>query len=83
MSHFNFDNLLRCFSIIPANFYARINTFKLMEEKDGQKTIKFYYVRTRVFRKVKHVVDEKLYKRLYPTPSKPGLFCGTAKVHKL
>ena len=83
MSHFNFDNLLRCFSIIPANFYARINTFKLMEEKDGQKTIKIYYVRTRVFRKVKHVVDEKLYKRLYPTPSKPGSFYGTAKVHKL
>ena len=54
-----------------------------MEEKYGQNTIKIYYVRARVLRKIKHVVDEKLYKRLYPTPSKTGLFCGTAKVHKL
>ena len=32
---------------------------------------------------MKHVVDEKLYNRLYPTSSKPGSFYGTAKVHKL
>ena len=31
----------------------------------------------------KHVVDEKLYKRLYPTSSKPESFYGTVKVHKL
>ena len=36
-----------------------------------------------VLRKIKHVVDEKLYERLYPTLSKPGSFYGTAKVHKL
>ena len=32
---------------------------------------------------MKHVVDEKLYNRLYQTSSKPGSFYGTAKVHKL
>ena len=36
-----------------------------------------------MLRKIKHVVDEKLYKRSYPTSSKPGSFYGTAKVHKL
>ena len=36
-----------------------------------------------VLRKIKHVVDEKLNERLYPTLSKPGSFYGTAKVHKL
>ena len=36
-----------------------------------------------MLRKTKHVVDEKLYKRLYPTSSKPGSFYETAKVHKL
>ena len=36
-----------------------------------------------MLRKIKHVVDKKLYKRLYPTLSKPGSFYGAAKVHKL
>ena len=34
----------------------------------------------RVSRKIKWNLD---YKILYPTGSKPGLFYGTAKVHKL
>ena len=29
------------------------------------------------------IFNEKLYKRLYPTSSKPGLFYGATKVHKL
>ena len=36
-----------------------------------------------MLRKIKHVVDEKLYNRLHPTSSKLGSFYGTAKVHKL
>ena len=36
-----------------------------------------------MLRKIKHVVDEKLYKRLYPTSLKLGSSFGTAKVHKL
>ena len=36
-----------------------------------------------MLRKIKHVVDDKLYKRLYPTPSKPGSFYEIAEIHKL
>ena len=54
--------------------------FKVFEN-DPTKTLESKV--QRVLRKIKHVVDEKLYKRLYPTPSKPGSFYGTAKVHKL
>ena len=37
----------------------------------------------RVLRKMKCHLEEKIYKKLYPTGSKPGLFYGTIKVHKL
>ena len=37
----------------------------------------------RTLRKIKTYFDEKEYKKLYPTVSRPGLFYGTAKVHKL
>ena len=37
----------------------------------------------RVLGKIKCHLEEKEYKKLYPTGSKPGLFYGTAKVHKL
>ena len=56
------------------------NQFKVFEN-DPTKTIESKV--QRVLRKVKHVVDEKLYKRLYPTSTKPRSFYGTAKVHKL
>ena len=36
-----------------------------------------------VLRKIRHHLEEKEYKKLYPTGSKLGLFYGTAKVHKL
>ena len=36
-----------------------------------------------MLRKIKHVVDEKLYNGLHSTSSKPGSSYGTAKVHKL
>ena len=37
----------------------------------------------RVLGKIKCHLEKKEYKKLYPTGSKPGLFYGTAKVHKL
>ena len=37
----------------------------------------------RVLRKIKCHLEEKEYKKLYPTRSKPGLLYGTAKLHKL
>ena len=54
--------------------------FKVFEN-DPTKTLESKV--QRVLRKIKHVVDEKLHNRLYPTSSKPGSFYGTAKVHKL
>ena len=37
----------------------------------------------RVLRKIKCHLEEREYKKLYPTGSTPGLFYGTVKVHKL
>ena len=37
----------------------------------------------RTLRKIKNYSDVNEYKKLYPTGSRPGLFYGTAKVHKL
>ena len=54
--------------------------FKVFEN-DSTKTLESKV--QRVLRKIKHVVDEKLYRRLYPTSSKSGSFYQTAKVHKL
>ena len=48
-----------------------------------QKQLKIENKVQRVLRKIKHIADEKLYNRLYPTSSVPGSFYGTAKVHKL
>ena len=50
-------------------------------ENDPAKTMKSKA--QRVLRKIKHVVDEKFYNRLYPTSTKPEWFYGIAKVHKL
>ena len=54
--------------------------FKVFEN-DHTKTLESKL--QRVLRKIKHVVDKKLYKRLYPTSAKPISVYGTAKVHKL
>lgn len=37
----------------------------------------------RVLRQIKHVINKKLYKRLYATSSKPRSLYGIANVHKL
>ena len=49
--------------------------------KDSTKTLERKM--QHVLRKIKCHLEEKEYKKLYPTGSKPGLFYGTAKVHKL
>ena len=54
--------------------------FKVFEN-DPAKTLESKV--QRVLKKIKHVAYEKLYKRLYPTSSKPVSFYGTAKVYKL
>ena len=54
--------------------------FKVFEN-DPAKTLESKV--QRVLKKTKHIADEKFYKRLYPTSSKPGLFNGTVKVYKL
>ena len=50
-------------------------------EKDLRKTIENKIQRTLL--KIKNYFDEKEYKKLYGTGSRPGLFYETAKVHKL
>ena len=37
----------------------------------------------RTLRKIKKHLDEKEYKKLYPTDSRPGLFYNTAMMNKL
>ena len=37
----------------------------------------------RMLRSIKNMFIEREYKQLYPAGSKPGAFCGNAKVHKL
>ena len=50
-------------------------------EKDLRKTIENKIQRTLL--KIKNYFDENKYKKLYCTGSRPDLFYGTAKVHKL
>ena len=50
-------------------------------EKDLRKTIENKIQRTLL--KIKNYFDENEYKKLYCTGSRPDLFYGTAKVHKL
>ena len=50
-------------------------------EKDLRKTIENKIQRTLL--KIKNYFDENEYKKLYRTGSRPDLFYGTAKVHKL
>ena len=54
--------------------------FKVFEN-DTAKTLESKV--QRVLKKIKHIADEKFYKRLYPASSKPGSFYGTVKVYKL
>ena len=69
-------------SYIDAPTYMLVTDLKFFK-MITQKQLKIENKIQRVLRKIKHVADEKLHKRLYPTSSVPGSFYGTAKVHKL
>ena len=64
----------KCLSIVESKLFRKL-------EKDSTKTLESKVRRT--LRKIKNVLSEDDYKKLYHTGSRPGLFYGTAKVHKL
>ena len=64
----------KCLSIVESKQFKKL-------KKDPTKTLESKVQRT--LWKIKNVLSEKDYKKLYPTGSRPGLFYGTAKVHKL
>ena len=64
----------KCLNILDTKQFRRLS-------KDPTKTLERKM--QRVLRKIKCHLEEKEYKKLYPTGLKPGLFYGTAKVHKL
>ena len=64
----------KCLSIVESKLFRKL-------EKDSTKTLESKVRRT--LRKIKNVLSEDDYKKLYHTGSRSGLFYGTAKVHKL
>ena len=66
------DYIEKCLNILDMKQFRKLS-------KDPTKTLERKI--QRVLRKCH--LEEKVYKKLYPTGSKPGLFYGTAKVHKL
>ena len=68
------DYIEKCLNILDMKQFRKLS-------KDPTKTLERKM--QRVPRKIKCHLEEKQYKKLYPTGSKPGLFYGTAKVHKL
>ena len=68
------DYIQKCVSILNTSQFRKLDTdpTKSLERK-VQGTL----------RKIKHKFEENEYKNLYPTGSRPGLFYGTPKVHKL
>ena len=72
--------VLNCTSYIEK--YSNILTSDQFKVFENDPTKALESKAQRVLRKIKHVVDEILNKRLYPTSSKPGSFYGTTKVFK-
>ena len=64
----------KCFSIVDSEQFKKL-------KKDPKETLEFKVERT--LQKIKNVLSEKDYKKIYPTGLRSGLFYGTAKVHKL
>ena len=64
----------KCFSIVESKQFQKL-------KKDPTKILESTVQRT--LRKIKNVLSENDYKKLDLTRSRPGLFYGTAKVHKL
>ena len=53
------------------------------EKLDSDPTASFQDYVQRTLRGMKQKFEKKIYKRLYPSSSRPGLYFGLAKVHKL
>ena len=68
------DYIEKCLNILDTKQCGKLS-------KDSTKTLERKM--QHVLRKIKCNHEEKEYKKLYPTESKPGLFYGTAKAHKL
>ena len=68
------DYIQKCASILNTSQFRKLNTdpTKSLERKVQQ-----------ALRKIKHNFEDNDYKKLYPTGSRPGLFYGIPKVHKL
>ena len=68
------DYIEKCLNILDTKQFRKLN-------KDPTKTLERKM--QRAVTKMKCHLEEKEYKKLYPTDWKPGLFYGTAKVRKL
>ena len=64
----------KCYEILDKEQFKKL-------EKDPTKTIEGKVQRS--LRKIKEKLNKNEYKQLYPSGSSPGLFYGTAKIHKL
>ena len=79
ITYYCFYLLLFFFLILNLRCVASIQFRKL--DTDPTKSLERKVQRT--LRKIKHKFEENEYKKLYPTGSRPGLFYGKPKVHKL
>ena len=68
------DYIEKCLNILDTKQFRKLS-------KDPTKTLERNM--QHVLTKIKCHLEEKEYKKLYPTGSKAGSFHGTAKVHKL
>ena len=68
------DYIEKCLNILDTKQFRKLS-------KDSTKTLERKI--QHVLRKIKCHLEEKEYKKFCPTGSKPGLFYGTAKAHKL
>ena len=68
------DYIQKCVSILNTSQLRKLTT-------DATKSLERKLQQT--LRKIKCNFEESEYKKLYPTGSRPGLFYGTPKVHKL
>ena len=62
----------KCINILDSKQFKKL-------KKDPTKILENKMQHT--LRKIKQHLDEKEYKRMYPTGSRPGLFYTTAKAH--
>ena len=75
-------NYFPVFLVVLIFYYERSPTYVNLNIK-GSIVNETNSVLQSVLRKIRCHLEEKVYKKLHTTGSKPGLFYGTAKVHKL